>query len=405
MPALYSGGETRRVSISRIAGIPGNIRSNDAAGEFTTVSGKAINGPMRVLNRDVLLCFAFVGLVTVLGSRIPLPGIDPAADQAWLDAAAEAPRWSILFLGLEPFLSVLLVFEALRLLHGLVFRRGLGRRDGLPAPRWLIVVLALLVSLHQAVPFHDALVLTGFSAGDGLSELLVVGTLLAGTALLWLLAERIEVPGLALGGFWLVVSVSWIGSLTAWFTRLIERVGMGAIDPGAAALLCALPCAAIAAIGFSALTLRGDIETSGGDPRRWTALLLWPPMVAESLANALAGWSFQVFPDQPAAILSPSSLAWIVGFCLALPAVLALQVRAVMDISPRGTVWKGRRLRLAILGLVQIAIGCVFHLLPELTAIDPLQGTTLIVIVVVIASAIRTEGSGALLRLRHARHR
>lgn len=259
------------------------------------------------------------------------------------------------------------------------------------------------MSVQWATQLYDGFVITGLAAGDGVSRLLVVATLVAGTVTLWCLAERIELPGVALGGFWLVVSIFGLGSLSDLLTHLIERVGAGGIDVETAAFLCALVGAAIGAAGFSALALRKDVEASGGDPRRWSLLLLWPPIIAEDLANVLARSAFFRWPDLAASLPSFFAMAWVVGFCLALPFVMTLYVRTIMDISPSGTVWEGRRARLVRLALVQIAIGCVFQLLPDVTTSYPLQSTTLIVIAVVIASALRTDGCAG--RLRRALHR
>lgn len=354
------------------------------------------------MDRDVLRTFAFAGLVYVVGRWIPLSGLQSETEPAWSEAA-ETTRWSILLLGFGPFFTVLVSLETLRLLSSLVFRRMRDRRHALPAPRLVILVLALLISLQSATQSYDGFVFTGLAAGDGVSRLLVVATLVAGTMTLWCLAERIELPGVALGGFWLVVSIFGLGSLGDWFTHLIERVGAGGIDVGTAAFLCALVGAAIAAAGFSALALRRDVEASGGDPRRWSLLLLWPPIIAEGLANVLARSASLRWPDPAASLPSFSAMAWVVGFCLVLPLVMMLYVRTIMNISPMGTVSKSRRARLVRLGLVQIAIGCVFQLLPDVTTSYPLQGTTLIVIAVVIASALRTDGSAS--RLRWALHR
>lgn len=47
------------------------------------MTGRSKAGPARTLDRDVLRTFAFAGLVCVVGSWIPLPGLQSETEPAW----------------------------------------------------------------------------------------------------------------------------------------------------------------------------------------------------------------------------------------------------------------------------------------------------------------------------------
>ncbi|WP_182086041.1 hypothetical protein [Aureimonas sp. ME7] len=324
---------------------------------------------------------AVLVLVLLLGSTLPLPGLDPVALQNYLQASPDGSgRVSVLALGLGPLLSVLLVFETLKLFSP-AFSRRIARSPGSRAKTALAIRGAmLLVAALQGLGIHAALAEMGFVENDPLAKLAVVASLVAGVGVLAFAAEQVRLPLLADAGFWAIISLPWVESIVATFLELMEYARIGAIGPEAVVVAAACLAAAVASIVFATTSLRKRVREAGGSMLRWSPILVWPPLLAGAVANILAGLAYEFAVTRIEPTVALYSVLWTILFALILPVVVFLYARSIAKTFEEPD-WPGRRATLALLALTQIGV-CAGLLMASDQFAVALNGSALITLVV-----------------------
>lgn len=328
---------------------------------------------------------AIAAFVYLLGGSIPIPGLDPDALGRCMESSPGClQRVSILALGLLPLLYILMPFEMLKL----VFPHLAGRVANYPsARRWaatVIVALSLLFAASYGIDVYTALMASGFFGDDTLSMVIAVTSLVAGVATLMFLARTIRLPGIALGGFWLILSLSFSADFFAGFSGVLELARSGVVSVTTVAVSLGLVCAAVALVVFAATALVDRVTKAGGDAAYWSPILVWPPFIGGSLANLAAGIFHDFTQNQSNPLLWHFTIAWVAAFVLILPLVVFLYARSIRLIYPQQPEWSGRTAILSLIALVQVVICVGFILAPEFFPIFLGQGSALIALVVVL---------------------
>lgn len=327
---------------------------------------------------------ALAAFIFLVGGRIPIPGLDLSAAARCMESSPQCfPRLSIFALGLLPLLNVLILYELLKLA---VPRLAAFSVNGSASRRWVgtvIAGLALFFAAVQGFDLYRALVIGGSLGEDTLSMVVAVTTFVAGVAFLMFLAEMIRLPGLALGGFWLVLSLSFSAHFFAEFARIFELARSGAIDIATLAIVLGLVVAAVVLIVFVATALSDRVAAAGGKPVLWSPILVWPPFIAGSLANLTADIFHEFMRHETNPVLWYFTAAWIPAFVVILPLVVFLYARSIRRAFPQEQDWTGKRAVLGLIALAQAAICIGFLLAPEFSPIFLGPGSTLIAVVIV----------------------
>lgn len=334
-----------------------------------------------------LVITAVAVLVVFVGQRLPIPGIDTLAIARCMEYSKNClTPVSIFALGLSPLLTVLIGFETLKLA---VPRLAALDADASGAHRWidaLLAALALVLATVQALAVCQMLTATGFFGDGVISLVLPVATLIAGFAVLLLLTRVLRVPGLARGGFWLVLSLYVITGLTDSFVSLFERARSSQIDLLQLSHTLLLVIAAVVLISLCATSLAERVKASGTNLALWSPVLILPPVLAVEAANVALGVGY-VFSENEAYPTSwHITLLQISAFVIIPPLFMFLYARSIKRAFPQEIDWTGKRAILGLLALVQAIICICFNLVPN-ASLGP--GSGLIVLVVVLWSIQR----------------
>lgn len=224
-----------------------------------------------------------VGVLAVLylGTRLPVPGLDPQALAAQgVDAwGGGAQRFSVLALGVMPWFNALICGELLWLLLARV--RRWPARDGGGFDR-MVLLLTIFFAALQAYGLAIA-----FDQFDGL--LSVAGdvfiwpaavTLFAASMLTVLMANLISRDGIG-SGFWVVFLAPTLFALPGVVANVFAGVRNG--DYAAGSVLAAA-LAMLAAVALTVAVLRQRTDAGLTDHSG----VVWPAL----LGTVLAGWIF-----------------------------------------------------------------------------------------------------------------
>ncbi|MBP0616024.1 hypothetical protein J6595_10555 [Jiella sp. KSK16Y-1] len=311
-----------------------------------------------------------------------MPYLDALAFARHLEATqGGSARLSVFALGLAPFISALTGLELLKLAVPR-FAAWIAREPKAYRAAMLVVAAFALVSAAmQGTGISVALAAMGLVAEDTLSQVAVTVTLLAGVAVLILVSQSIRLQRLPIGGVWLVIALPAAGSIVAEFGQLLELLRIGAVDTPLVAAAFALSLSAITAIVFLATALEKCVRAAGGDPFHWTPILVWPPLIAGSIANFIVSLVFEFMPIAPTLSFFDHDTLWSLAFSLLVPIIVYLYARAITRSVPGAATWFGKRSVLTFVSLAQISI-CVGPFLAS-NLLSPLPiNSTLIVIVV-----------------------
>lgn len=250
---------------------------------MSVVTGSKATGGTPAFNRLTVTIAAT--LVFLVGTRIPLPGLDHKVVADAAEAGLTAERVSVMALGIMPFLNALLISEFIRLVIP-----PLGRwRDASPrvGKIWshAVLVVALLFALLQA--FGLTIAFTGFPGlvaepTDGFQTTAIV-TLVTGACLAIWLAHIIDGHGVGAGA-WLVFLLPALAVLPTQLALTTALLDTGSLAPGALVItaIAALATLAIA----STLLAQGANSTTDAVDR-----FIWPVM----LGGVAAGWVWSAY--------------------------------------------------------------------------------------------------------------
>lgn len=217
--------------------------------------------------------------VLFIGTRLPVPGLDPQAlsgqqFDAW---SGSGQRLSVLALGVMPWFNALIVGELVWLFIPAVRR---WRSDNGAAYERSVMFLAVIFAAVQA--YGVAVALDQFDGlvllpGDGFVWPAAI-TLFAASMLAMLMANLITREGIG-SGFWLVFLSQSLFGLPATATFLLAGVRTGAYSAGT---LLVTPLVTIAAAVLAVALLRQRTVLGLKDH----SAVVWPPL----LGAVLAGW-------------------------------------------------------------------------------------------------------------------
>ena len=172
-----------------------------------------------------------IAVVMVAGSNIPLPGLDTEfiARQASGDTGRAMERLSILALGLTPILNGLAIGEICRLIFQWCPAPDIATRSIPPWTTILTRIVVLTVAALQAHGLAQGLEASGaLNADAAAAKPVIVLTLVASTAVLLWLSERVGIPGLR-HGLWLLWSATFFISIPGNLAGPIEATRVGAM--------------------------------------------------------------------------------------------------------------------------------------------------------------------------------
>lgn len=319
-----------------------------------------------------LLFTAGVLLVYRLGCQVPAPGVN-ADVLAGLQGMLKAEAVSLFALGVTPFFSILFVFELIKLIVPPLSRWETSEPSRALVLGRVIYLVALVTAGLQARGLANALYgISGLIEGPGW-EIPIAMTLVAGTALLGWLADRITLHGLG-NGFWLLLITPTLAVMANVAWGSFELAQRGVIQPNALAaalVFLAVATALIAMTGSAGAASTGN-RVSGAD-----FVTVWPPLFAAYISGFVV--SFFALQDGGAA---------------------HLLLMATLIAAFNGLQWLGAaptKLRpVGAIALVQIFVCTGAELLTHAFTLPfPISGAWLIVIVTTAMSCLHAIGAQA----------
>ena len=316
------------------------------------------------LRRRLLFTFAMLGVYR-LGVAIPTPGIDGEALNAFFEQAASTvfglvnlfsggalERFSILALGIMPYISASIIFQLLTVvvptLERLSKEGEQGRRKITQYTRYSTVGLALLQGMFISIGLEQIQAPGGssvvFDPGWGF-RLMTMLTLAAGTAFIMWLGEQITERGVG-NGISLIIFAGIVASIPSAVTATTEFVREGELS---ILLLLALLAGMVAIVAAVIFMERGQRRIPvqyakrvvgrrvyGGQtshlPLKVNTAGVIPPIFASSVLifpATLAGFADHPWAQIAANLLTPggsvynlSYVAMIIFFCYFYTAVV-----------------------------------------------------------------------------------
>ena len=316
------------------------------------------------LRRRLLFTFAMLGVYR-LGVAIPTPGIDGEALNAFFEQAASTvfglvnlfsggalERFSILALGIMPYISASIIFQLLTVvvptLERLSKEGEQGRRKITQYTRYSTVGLALLQGMFISIGLEQIQAPGGssvvFDPGWGF-RLMTMLTLAAGTAFIMWLGEQITERGVG-NGISLIIFAGIVASIPSAVTATTEFVREGELS---ILLLLALLAGMVAIVAAVIFMERGQRRIPvqyakrvvgrrvyGGQtshlPLKVNTAGVIPPIFASSVLifpATLAGFADHPWAQTAANLLTPggsvynlSYVAMIIFFCYFYTAVV-----------------------------------------------------------------------------------
>jgi preprotein translocase subunit SecY len=334
----------------------------------------------RGMGRRVLVTIGVLCLYCV-GWQIPLAGVNSEALGRALSALGPAlPRLSIFTLGVLPIFSAMIVAEIAKLAFP-----GLGRWARL---NQAIQIVALALTAFQALGIANALEgMNGLVDEPGLAfHVEIVATLVAATALLGWLADRITRHGVG-DGFWLLLIAPILTHLPRSCALAYEFARQGLITPsviGVAVGYCLLASLLVVPLALTRWVPAGPSIGAANDESRAGARFMdvWTPLLAQYVGILLfvalefaAGWSINM-------------ASFAVGAPLHLLITAALIAGFTFLRAPRGAAAS----QPAIVGaLVQIVICCIGELLLRNLGLPfAIDGPWLIVVIATLTRVATT---------------
>ena len=329
--------------------------------------------------------FVSVSLIVLIGSRVPLPGIDTSvlAGQMVYSFNGAMVRFSIFALGAMPLFTVLAHAEIAKLIFPSLARWQIASSGNAFRISVVIKSIVLLFTAIQGYGMMSALAAMGLV--DGSLETMSVGIVsFVGTSavLIWL-NDMARFPNLG-DGVWLLLAIPLLGALPLDLVTSIELTRFGAVS--AMDWLIATPVILLAV--WMIIVANALLSGKGGEaaPKLSLAVLLWPPF----LASIVAGYLF-IFPLMFAPELF-SDAPWLLNLtALAVSAILIPlfvhgYYRLVSIVQPEMACGEIRSILVVVAG-VQILVCIGMGILKQVTSFSFIpSGGMLIVCVTVVLS-------------------
>ena len=319
-----------------------------------------------------LLFTAGVLLVYRLGCQVPAPGVNTDV-LVGLGGVLKTESVSIFALGVTPFFSVLFVFELIKLFVPPVARWETREFRNAQRLSLAIYLLALVSAGFQASGLANAFNgVTGLVDEPGWENIIAI-TLVAGTALLCWLGERITLHGLG-NGFWLLLITPMLATAPGIVAGSLVLMRQGAIQPNAigAAVVFLVVATALIAMTANAARTSGENRVSGAD-----FVTVWPPLLAAFISGFV-----------------------VTFYELAAGGAAHLGLMAALIAAFNGLQWLGAtpatRRPVWAIALVQIFVCTGAELFTQASMLPfPINGPWLIVIVITAMSCLRAIGKQA----------
>jgi preprotein translocase subunit SecY len=321
-------------------------------------------------NRRLLLT-AGVLLVYRLGCWIPLPGVNTDV-LAGLKGVLKPETLSMFGLGVTPFFSVLFIFEFIKLVVPPLSRWETANPANTRRLSLIVYFVALAMAGFQARGIANALPgIRGLVDGPGW-EIPIMLTLVAGTALLGWLGDRVTAHGLGNGLWllWIAPTLVLLPSVAAGSVALAQR---GAVDANVLA----------GAVAFMAVSAALIVVTSKGSASPENRVSgagfasVWPPL----FATYISGFAVALSPIQVGGAADLLLIAALIALFNALQ-------------SWGGAAPKGRALWTLVAVQIFVCVGGEL-LTHAFTLPFPVNGSWLIVIVTTAINCLRVKETAA----------
>jgi hypothetical protein len=335
----------------------------------------------RGMGRRVLVTIGALCLYCV-GWQIPLAGVNSEALGRALSAPGPAlPRLSIFMLGVLPIFSAMIVAEIAKLAFP-----GLGRWTGLNRA---IQIVALTLAAFQALGIANALEgINGLVDEPGWAfHVEIIATLVAATALLGWLADRITRQGVG-DGFWVLLIAPMLTLLPRSGALVYEFARMGLISSSVIWVVlgyCLLASVLIVPLALTrwipaGRSIGGANDESHSNGARF--MDVWTPLLAQYVGALLIGGLWL------AAGSSLNMASFAVGAPLHLLITAVLIAGFAFLRAPRGGAASQPTV---VAALVQIAICCVGELLLRNLGLPfAIDGPWLIVVIATLTRVATT---------------
>ncbi|MGH6861020.1 MAG: preprotein translocase subunit SecY, partial [Phyllobacterium sp.] len=257
----------------------------------------------------------------------------------------------------------------------------------------VIKVLVLLLSAVQGYGILSALAAMGLI--DGSASLIIAGitSFVGASAVMICLADMVRLPGLG-NGIWFLVAIPLLGTLPREAAALVELMRFGAISATGWLILGVFIAIAIAMIALANMLLSRK-DDGEANPRISSAVLLWPPFLANTIAGYLIAVPFGLFPE----LLSDAP--WLLdGAFLALSTVLIpvfvyayYRHFSLEQAEPlRGS---GTKSILLTVGVVQVLVCVGFGILTRIHSLPSAFDGKLLIVCVTVLLAFRNAPDGS----------
>ena len=238
----------------------------------------------RETGRRALVTFGALCLYR-LGCQIPLPNLDfDVLTHVRRPLGDALGHLSIFAVGVTPIFSALFLVEIARLGFPGLGRRGAGDDDGTPRLRRTVQILALIIAAFQGYGVARGIEgVEDFVETPGATfEATIAATMVAATALLGWLGDRITARGLG-PGFWILLVAPVVARLPSAGVTIWELERVGAVDISTLPIVLVFIVAASAAI----VVLAGTHAPEGA--RGDASIDVWPPLLAQAVPALIIG--------------------------------------------------------------------------------------------------------------------
>ncbi|MGH6862107.1 MAG: hypothetical protein ACRECY_17800 [Phyllobacterium sp.] len=242
-----------------------------------------------------MVALAFVAVA--LGSGIPIYGLDIAAlaEQLPYSSNGTMVRFSIFALGVIPLFTVLAYAEIAKLIVPPLAKWQAASSGN--AYRMSLVIKVLILVLTAMQGFGILSALAAMRHVDGSASVMIAGitSFIGASAVMIWLADMVRLPGLG-NGIWLLMAIPLLGVLPREVAALVELMRFGSMSAIECLILGVFIAIAIAMIVLANKLLSQKDDQVGEASLISSAVLLWPPFLANTIAGFLIAVPFALFP-------------------------------------------------------------------------------------------------------------